>query len=115
MKSTLLFLFSLFLISFSAHAETVNVNKADAVVIAKYLSGIGLVKAQAIVDYRTEHGDFESLDDLTKVPGIGSIIVESNKDKLSIDDKSAEVSMNPINGDKKGLFKGEGLKVAGAP
>ena len=92
MKSTLFFLFSLFFISFTAHAETIDVNKADAAVIAQHLSGIGPVKAQAIVDYRNANGSFESLNDLTKVPGIGASIVESNKDKLSIGEKSATLS-----------------------
>lgn len=115
MKSTLLFLFSLFFVSFSVHAETINVNKADAVEIAQHLSGIGPVKAQAIVDYRTEHGAFESLDDLTKVPGIGASIVESNKDKLSINDKPAKVSMNPIHDDKQVTSAGRVSQVAAVP
>lgn len=115
MKSILIFLSSLFFISFSAHAETVNVNKADAIVIAQHLSGIGPVKAQAIVDYRTEHGAFESLNDLTKVPGIGASIVEDNKGKLSIDDKQAKVSSTYTDFFEQVPSKEKVIKYAGFP
>jgi competence protein ComEA len=35
------------------------------------LPGIGPVTAQKILDYRTEHGAFASVDELDAVPGIG--------------------------------------------
>jgi competence protein ComEA len=35
------------------------------------LPGVGPVLAQRIVDWRTEHGGFRSVDDLQQVPGIG--------------------------------------------
>lgn len=35
------------------------------------LPGIGPVTAQKIVDYRTQHGPFHSVDDLDAIPGIG--------------------------------------------
>jgi len=35
------------------------------------LPGIGPVTAQKILDYRTEHGAFSSVDELDSVPGIG--------------------------------------------
>ncbi|MBU0455907.1 MAG: helix-hairpin-helix domain-containing protein [Gammaproteobacteria bacterium] len=46
-------------------------NKADASTLES-VKGIGPKKAQAIVDYRTQNGPFKSIDDLTKVKGIGS-------------------------------------------
>ncbi|MGN6796939.1 MAG: helix-hairpin-helix domain-containing protein [Gaiellaceae bacterium] len=35
------------------------------------LPGVGPVTAQKIVDYRTEHGAFHSVDELDAIPGIG--------------------------------------------
>ena len=35
------------------------------------LPGVGPVTAQKIVDYRTQHGAFHSVDELDAIPGIG--------------------------------------------
>ena len=35
------------------------------------LKGIGPTKAQAIIDYRRQHGPYRNVDDLLSVPGIG--------------------------------------------
>jgi competence protein ComEA len=64
-------------ISFAA--EPVNINTADAKVISKALVGIGLSKADAIVKYRTTHGNFTNINELEKVKGIGKSTVEKNK------------------------------------
>ena len=40
------------------------------------LPGIGPVTAQNILDYRSEHGAFRSVDELDEVPGIGPARVE---------------------------------------
>ena len=64
---------SLFLVfaSLSAHADPVDINTANAMVISKSLKGIGIRKAKAIVAYREKNGNFKSVDDLAKVKGIG--------------------------------------------
>ena len=41
------------------------------------LPGIGPVTAQKIVDYRTQHGPFHSVDDLDAIPGIGPARIEN--------------------------------------
>jgi competence protein ComEA len=48
----------------------VNVNTATKDELVA-LPGIGPAKAQAIVDYRNQHGPFRSVDDVRKVKGIG--------------------------------------------
>jgi competence protein ComEA len=54
-----------------AFAGPVNINTADAETISAELKGIGLSKAQAIVEYRGKHGPFKTADDLALVKGIG--------------------------------------------
>ena len=49
----------------------VNINTANAAQLTQ-LPGVGPAIAQKIIDYRTANGPFTSLDDLTKVPGIGA-------------------------------------------
>lgn len=62
-----------------AIAGPVDINTADAKTISEELKGIGLTKAQAIVEYRQKHGPFKSPDDLSLVKGIGERTVELNR------------------------------------
>ena len=62
-------------------ASPVNINSADAEQIAEALNGIGLVKAQAIVDYRTSNGSFSSADQIVLVRGVG----EKTFQKIKLD------------------------------
>ncbi len=66
-----------------ADVITVNVNEADAATIANTLSGVGLSRAQAIVDYRDQHGKFYSAEELTAVKGIGRSTVEKNMSRIT--------------------------------
>ena len=67
-----------------AFAGPVNVNTADAKTISEQLKGVGLAKAEAIVEYREKHGPFKSADDLSLVKGIGERTVELNRDDIRI-------------------------------
>jgi competence protein ComEA len=62
--------------------RTVNVNKANAVELE---SAFGLTKSEsaAVVQYRTEKGDFKSVDDLKNVPGLDFKKVEAKKARVS--------------------------------
>ena len=51
-------------------SDKINVNTATNEQLAA-IKGIGVKKAQAIIDYREEHGNFARLNDLIKVKGIG--------------------------------------------
>ncbi|MGV6806912.1 MAG: ComEA family DNA-binding protein [bacterium] len=75
--------------SFAAEAEvaiasSVNVNTASAEEIAEVLDGIGLKRAEAIVEYRNAHGKFTSADQLLQVKGVGEKTLEKNRDAIKL-------------------------------
>ncbi len=90
MKKSILYLVFSLLLSTLAFAqpgsapESVNINKASAQQIAATLNGVGLKKAEAIVQYRKEKGAFGSVDALAAVRGIGESTVEKNRNKIRI-------------------------------
>jgi len=63
-------------------ARPVNVNKATPVEIETSLS-LTRAEAAAIVQYRTDKGDFKGLDDLKNVPGLDFKKVESKKSRIT--------------------------------
>ena len=61
---------------------SVNINSASAEEIAAVLVGVGEKRAQAIVKYRDDNGDFESLADLQEVNGIGEVVAGNNAGRI---------------------------------
>jgi competence protein ComEA len=45
---------------------------------------VGEALSQRIVEYRKEHGAFESPEDIVKVPGVGQRVYEANKDIITV-------------------------------
>ena len=76
---TFFLLVSLFI---STAFAAVNINKASAEDISKELKGIGIVKATAIVSYREKNGPFKTMEQLTKVKGVGLKTVEKNRKNI---------------------------------
>lgn len=64
--------------------KTVNINTATAEQLSQ-LDGIGKTKAEAIILYREQHGQFKSLDDITQVKGIGKAILDKNRSMLALE------------------------------
>lgn len=69
--------------------EKVNINTA-AIEQLLNLKGIGQTKAEAIVNYRKEHGNFSKIEDLINVAGIGGATFEIIKDKITVEKETAE-------------------------
>ncbi len=64
-------------------AEKININVATLKELIA-LPGIGKKKAGAIIAYRTRNGEFNSIDDLGKVKGIGKKILEKIKPYVTV-------------------------------
>ncbi|GEO57367.1 helix-hairpin-helix domain-containing protein [Companilactobacillus bobalius] len=63
--------------------KIVNINTAT-VDDFKNVTGIGPKKAQKVIAYREEHGQFKTLHDLTNVSGIGEKSLSKLKDQLTV-------------------------------
>ncbi len=85
MKTIRIFV-ALLALSLSAfvYAGPVNINTADAQTLSKNIKGVGLKKAQAIVAYRIKNGKFKKIEDLKKVKGIGSKLLEKNHGSIIV-------------------------------
>jgi len=61
--------------------KSIEVNKASAIELE---AGLGLTRSEsaAVVKYRTDNGDFKTIEDIAKVPGIDLKKVEARKDRL---------------------------------
>ena len=68
-------------------AGPVDINSADAKTIARELKGVGLSRAQAIVEYREKNGPFKSAEDLANVKGVGMKVVEQNRPNIKVEKK----------------------------
>lgn len=57
----------------------INLNTASAKELVHSIRGIGVKRAQAIVQYRNTHGMFQSVFDLAKVRGLGGNFVKKHQ------------------------------------
>lgn len=64
--------------------DKININTADLAQLQK-LSGVGLKKAQDIIDYREQNGKFNQPEDLGNVSGFGEKSLEKLKGSVAVD------------------------------
>ena len=64
-------------------SKVVNINTASLEEL-QTLDGIGESKAQAIIDYREENGNFSKPEDILEVSGIGEAVYEKIKDNITV-------------------------------
>jgi comEA protein len=63
--------------------QWIDLNQADMPVL-RQIKGIGPKKAQAIIDYRTEHGRFQTLEDIKSIKGIGAKLFKQLRKSLMV-------------------------------
>ncbi|MDV2686136.1 S-layer homology domain-containing protein [Alkalihalophilus lindianensis] len=61
----------------------ININTADFETL-QYITGVGPTIAQRIIDYRTIHGSFTSIEEIKNVSGIGDVSFERMKDEITV-------------------------------
>ncbi len=79
-----LFLMLALLVSVQGYAAPVDINTADADMLASAIDGVGEKKAATIVQYRETNGPFASVDELVNIKGIGAGTVDRNREKLTV-------------------------------
>lgn len=88
MKTVMTIFLTIFFSVLSWASATINVNTATAEEIAEGLKGVGLTKAEAIVEYRNANGTFAHVDELVNVKGIGVRTVDMNRDAITLEGKT---------------------------
>ena len=78
-----------------AHAVPIHINTANAALLDT-LPGIGPAKAAAIIDYRTKHGPFATIEDIQKVSGIGPTTFANMKTQITVGPPSPEASKGAV-------------------
>lgn len=98
----LLVVVSIVTVPLLAHGQQlININTASAEELDT-LPGIGPTKAQAIIDYRTQNGPFQTLSQIMDVPGIGQGTFSNIQDLITVgdgldeNDESEEGSNRPV-------------------
>ncbi|HEX6593117.1 MAG TPA: helix-hairpin-helix domain-containing protein [Bacillota bacterium] len=66
-----------------ANGNKIRINDASQEEIES-LTGIGPSKAKAIIEYRDEHGMFQTEDDLLEISGIGEKTLENIRDEIQV-------------------------------
>lgn len=64
--------------------DKLNINRATTMQL-EALPGIGAKRAQAIIDYRTQHGNFQTIDSLNDVKGIGDAVFQQLRDHIVVE------------------------------
>jgi competence protein ComEA len=65
--------------------QKIDINRAESWLL-EALPGVGETRAQAIVDYRSENGQFKRIEDLLQVKGIGQGTFDEIKDYITVSD-----------------------------
>jgi competence protein ComEA len=106
----LLLVFAMWFAMSGAAMAVVNINTATKDELTS-LKGVGDKRAQEIIDYRKKNGNFKSVDDLEKVPGIGPGLMKQIRSQVTVTGKTSTDKSSEK--DTKG--KGTEAKTTEAP
>ncbi|MBQ4231928.1 MAG: helix-hairpin-helix domain-containing protein, partial [Lachnospiraceae bacterium] len=67
----------------SSTSDLININTADVKELTT-LAGIGEARAEAIIEYREQHGGFSKIEDIMNVSGIKEAMFSRIKDDISV-------------------------------
>ena len=81
MKKYCLTIFFVLFLATAAFAK-ININTATSEELAT-ITGIGPVKAEAIVKHRKENGNFNNINELSEVKGIGDKTIAKIKEEIT--------------------------------
>jgi competence protein ComEA len=84
----LLLAFAIWFALSGAALAVVNINTATKEELTT-LKGVGDKRAQEILDYRKKNGNFKSVDDLEKVPGIGPGLMKQIRSDVTVTGKTS--------------------------
>ena len=90
----------------------VNINTATKEELTT-LKGVGDKRAQEIIDYRKKNGNFKSVDELEKVPGVGPGLMKQIRPDVTVTGKTSIDKPAAKAGEEKG--KGTTAKTTEAP
>lgn len=65
------------------NSAKIKINSANITELQQ-LNGVGEKKAQAIIEYRQQHGKFKQVDELQNIKGIGPKLIEKNRARLAL-------------------------------
>lgn len=83
--SYVMFVVSMMFVMQQAYAaDKLNINTATVEELQQ-MSGVGQTRANAIVEYRQQHGPFAQVDDLLEVEGIGESTLNRNREILIVE------------------------------
>ena len=105
--------FAIWFVLSGAALAVVNINTATKEELTT-VKGIGEKRAQEIIDYRKKHGNFKSVDELEKVPGIGPGLMKQIRSDVSVTGKTT-IDKPAKAADAPGKGKGSTAKTADAP
>ncbi|MBM7423627.1 MULTISPECIES: helix-hairpin-helix domain-containing protein [Spongiibacter] len=89
--ATLISMFFVLALTFSAPASALNINTATAAELTE-LKGVGPKRAQAIVRYREKHGPFQDREALLDVPGVGKKVLKDNLAIIELEARNTTAS-----------------------